>query len=64
MSLLLEGETGALHHLASRVLVELLNSIKGADVSAYWHAKRAVELAPENSEYKYWLLKLNVLHPD
>ncbi len=61
VSLLLDNETAALHHLASRVLIELLNSIKGADVSAYWHAKRAVELDPENAEYKQWLHRLDVL---
>ncbi len=56
VSLLLENETAALHHLASRVLVELLNSIKGADISAFWHAKRVVELDRKmrniNSGYK------------
>lgn len=61
VNLLLNQETAVAHQLASRVLVELLNTIEGAYVSAYWHAKRAVELAPEDIEYKLWLLKFKTL---
>lgn len=57
VSLLIEHETAALHQLVSRVLVELLHTIEGAYISAYWHAKRALELDPKNLEYKLWLLK-------
>lgn len=57
ISLLLENETAELHYLASCILTELLNSIEGAYVSGYWHAKRAVELEPDNIEYKEYLLE-------
>ncbi|MGE4258626.1 MAG: hypothetical protein AB7F19_04640 [Candidatus Babeliales bacterium] len=64
VNLLLHQEIGVTHQLASRVLVELLNTIEGVYVSAYWHAKRAVELAPQEIEYKLWLLKFKTLPGD
>lgn len=61
VNLLLDKETAEVHQLASRVLVELLNTIEGAYVSAYWHAKRAVELDTESIDFKVWLLKFKIL---
>jgi tetratricopeptide (TPR) repeat protein len=55
--LLLDKESSELHYLASYLLGMGLNHLEGAYQTAFFHAKRAVELAPQdNSSYKEYLL--------
>lgn len=61
VNLLLEQENSVFHQLASKILLKFPDFIKGAYASAYWHAKRAVQLAPQDIEFKLWLLKFKAL---
>ncbi len=55
ISLLIEKEGASLHYFAACLLKEQLYAIKGANVCAYWHSKRACALAPDNKSYELWL---------
>lgn len=57
ISLLIQEETAEYHYLASCILVQVLNAMEGAYASGFWHAHRALELAPNNIDYKKQFLK-------
>lgn len=54
--LLFDKESSELHYLASYLLSMGLNHLEGAYQTAFFHAKRAVELAPHDNSYKEYLL--------
>ncbi|MBT2696635.1 hypothetical protein J7E79_04275 [Bacillus sp. ISL-40] len=54
--LLFDKETSELHYLASFLLCMGLNHLDGAYQTSFFHAKRAIELAPEDISYKEYLL--------
>ncbi|ULT57395.1 hypothetical protein L1999_02035 [Neobacillus drentensis] len=54
--LLIDKETSELHYLASFLLSMGLNHLDGVYQTSFFHAKRAVELAPEDISYKEYLL--------
>lgn len=56
VSLLLKNETAELHNLASEVLRLTLFFIKGAYVAGLYHARKSIELEPDNITYKKYLL--------
>lgn len=55
-SLLIEGESSALHYMASELLSNPLCFLAGAYNAALYHARRAVELSPEDISYKEYIL--------
>ncbi len=59
--LLIQSEKAEYHYIASRVLFLVLHTFEGAYASAFWHAKRALELSPEEIIYKEHLLKFYFL---
>ncbi len=61
ISLLIQEETAEYHYLASCILVEMLNAMEGAYASGFWHAQRALELSPNNVDYKQQYLKFYLL---
>lgn len=44
------------HYQASLILSQILNTINGAYDMAFYHAKKAIELNPDNLEYKEYIL--------
>lgn len=54
--LLLDKESSELHYLASFLLSMGLNHLEGAYQTAFFHAKKAVELSPNDISYKEYLL--------
>ena len=54
--LLLDKESSELHYLASFLLSMGLNHLQGAYQTAFFHAKKAVELSPQDNSYKEYLL--------
>ena len=54
--LLLDKESSELHYLASYLLSMGLNHLEGAYQTAFFHAKKAVELSPNDNSYKEYLL--------
>jgi hypothetical protein len=61
--LLKEYESAYLHQLAAVVISQGLSHLEGAYSSGLFHARRAVELAPNNISYKEYLLLFNAI-PD
>ncbi|MBS2967871.1 hypothetical protein J9317_03660 [Metabacillus sp. KIGAM252] len=61
--LILEEETSEHHYLASFLLSMGLTHFEGAYPTAFYHAKRAAELSPEDLSYKEYLLFFHIL-PD
>lgn len=55
-SMLNEGESAKLHYLASEILVNPLCFLSGAYNAALYHARRAVELEPDDISFKEYLL--------
>ena len=58
-SLLLKQETVELHRLAVHILTQVFPTIAGSFVSALHHARRLVELAPDNKDFLKNLLLFN-----
>lgn len=44
------------HYQASLILSQILNTINGAYDMSFYHAKKAIELNPDNLEYKEYIL--------
>lgn len=44
------------HYQASLILSQILNTINGAYDISFYHAKKAIELDPNNLEYKEYIL--------
>lgn len=61
--LLVKEETSEYHYIASFLLSMALNYLEGAYQIAFHHAKRAVELTPNDISYKEYLLFFNTI-PD
>lgn len=55
-SLLCEKESANLHYLASEILVNPLSFLVGAYNTALHHARRAIQLAPNDISFKEYLL--------
>lgn len=49
-------ENAEAHYQASLILSQILNTINGAYDMAFYHAKKAIELNPDNLEYKEYIL--------
>lgn len=58
-SLLLKKESIELHRLAIHILTQIFPTITGSFVSALHHARRLVELAPDNEDFLKNLLLFN-----
>lgn len=56
VSLLLKKETAELHYLASNLLAMPFCFLEGGYVASLYHARKALELDPENINYKEYLL--------
>lgn len=54
--MLIEEENRELHYLASLILSQAINHLEGAYSVALYHARRAVELRPDDVELKEYLL--------
>lgn len=61
--LLIEEESANLHDFASILLSNALCWIEGAYYAGFYHQKKAIELEPQNVEFKEYLLMYNTL-PD
>jgi len=61
--LLLEEETSEFHYIASYLFSMALNHLEGAYQTSFHHAKKAVELSPNDINFKEYLLFFNV-NPD
>lgn len=59
--LLLEDETAENHYKVSFLLCMALNYINGAYQTSFHHAKKAMELSPNDNSYKEFLLFFNSL---
>lgn len=55
-SLLIETENSDLHYLASELLTQPLCHIEGAYQAGYFHAKKAIELSPDDIQLQEYLL--------
>ncbi|MFT4416290.1 hypothetical protein ACLM5H_20710 [Fredinandcohnia humi] len=55
-AMLIEKETSRWHYIASILLSMAINHLDGAYFTAFYHAKRASELSPDDSSYKEALL--------
>lgn len=55
-SILCDEESADFHYLASALLSISLNHLVGAYNAGLYHARRAVELAPEDASFKEYLL--------
>jgi hypothetical protein len=54
--LISEKNTSYMHHLTSLIMSTALCHIQGAYQCAYYHARKALELSPENVDLKEYLL--------
>jgi len=63
IGLLLEAETAQKHAIAEKILSLPLNFIEGANCSALYHLRRAIQLDPDDIEFKQVLLSFHE-HPD
>ncbi|MDI2588563.1 hypothetical protein OR571_15940 [Psychrobacillus sp. NEAU-3TGS] len=61
--LLLEEETSEFHYIASYLFSMALNHLEGAYQTAFYHAKKATDLSPNDMSYKEYMLFLNTI-PD
>lgn len=52
-------ETAMLHYIASILMSQSLKHLKGAYLTAFYHAKKAVDLTPNDSSLKEYLLYFN-----
>ncbi|MGG0179123.1 hypothetical protein [Gottfriedia acidiceleris] len=58
---LLEAETSENHYMISFILSMALNYLEGAYQTSFHHAKKAMELSPEDNSYKEYVLYFNKL---
>ena len=63
IGLLLESETAQKHAIAEKILSLPLNFIEGANCSALYHLRRAIELDSDDIEFKQVLLSFHK-YPD
>ena len=56
LTLIEKHETSEMHYLASKVLSTALCHTKGAYNAALYHARKSIQLAPEDISYKEYLL--------
>lgn len=61
VSLLLKNEIVELHSLAANLFALSFSYLEGGYASGLYHAKKCVELAPDNVDYKQFLLLFNVI---
>ncbi|WP_088012311.1 hypothetical protein [Gottfriedia acidiceleris] len=58
---LLEEESSENHYMISFILSMALNYLEGAYQASFHHAKKAMELSPEDNSYKEYILYFNKL---
>ncbi|MGE7921126.1 hypothetical protein ACQKM9_19620 [Viridibacillus sp. NPDC093762] len=61
LNLIIENETASLHYIASVLLSQPLCHIDGAYQSAFFHAKKAIELDEDNIGLYEYILFFNII---